>query len=49
MPCACQAGKKDAGKKYTVKKPNGMTYKVYSNKLEADAAAARVGGRVVVG
>lgn len=46
MPCACQSGKKDSTKKYTVVKPNGTTYKVYSNELEAKAAAARIGGRV---
>lgn len=44
MPCACNAAKKSAGDKYTVKKPNGTTYKVYSNELEAKAAALRVGG-----
>jgi hypothetical protein len=44
MACACNAGK--TAKKYTVVKPNGETYKVYSNKIEADAAAKRVGGKV---
>jgi hypothetical protein len=45
MPCAC--GKdKNASKTYTVLKGNGSIYKTYSNKLEADAAAARIGGRV---
>lgn len=48
-PCACNANKKDApGKKYKVIKQNNTTYKVYNNKLEADAAAKRVGGKVVV-
>ncbi len=47
MPCACNAGRKNAGTKYAVKKPDGSTYKVYATKLEADAAAKRVGGKVV--
>lgn len=48
MPCACNAKDKNAaGKKYTVKKPNNTVYKVYTNKIEAEAAAKRVGGKVV--
>ncbi len=45
MACACNAGKTPA-KKYTVLKPNGSVYKTYSSKIEADAAAKRVGGTV---
>ncbi len=48
MPCAC-ATKDKTAKKYTVLKPNGSIYKTYTSKVEADAAAARVGGRVKVG
>lgn len=47
MPCACSVGKKSAtGTKYTVKYSTGATYKTYSNKVEADAAAKRIGGKV---
>lgn len=46
MACSCST-KKGAGLTYKVVKQNGSTYKVYSNKTEADAAALRVGGRVV--
>lgn len=45
MACACNANK-TAGKKYTVLKPNGQVYKTYTTKIEADAAAKRVGGKV---
>jgi hypothetical protein len=44
MACACSAGKK----KYTVLYSSGKTYKVYSTKVEAEAAAKRVGGTVKV-
>jgi len=44
--CNCTKTK-PAATTYTVKYPNGSTYKVYSSKLEADAAALRVSGTVV--
>ena len=44
MPCACNT---KAGK-FTVYK-NGVKLKSYSTKMEADAAAKRVGGTVKAG
>lgn len=41
MPCAC-----NSGSKFTVLRPNGTIYKTFSTRVEADAAAARVGGTV---
>jgi hypothetical protein len=46
MACSCTKGSTKATTKCTVKKPNGQTYKTYNNKMEADAAAKRVGGTV---
>lgn len=43
-PCAC-----NAGKKFTVLRPNGTTYKTFTTRVEADAAAQRVGGTVKAG
>ena len=49
MACACNAKKdKAAGaiaKPFTVKKPNGTTYGKFSTKIEAQAAAKRIGGK----
>lgn len=45
MPCACQ-GKKPNAQKYTVVKANGDNYRVYNSKIEAEAAAKRINGRV---
>lgn len=45
--CNCTKNKPATGTTYTVKYANNTTYKVYSSKLEADAAALRVGGKVV--
>jgi hypothetical protein len=47
MPCNCSKKNSTTGLTYTVKYPNGSVYKVYTSKIEADAAALRVNGRVV--
>jgi hypothetical protein len=45
MACAC-GSKSSKSTKYTVSYSNGKTYKVYGTKVEADAAALRIGGKV---
>lgn len=45
MACSCTKSSKTPAS-YTVIKPGGGTYKTYSTKLEAEAAAARIGGTV---
>jgi hypothetical protein len=49
MGCACNAKPSAKATKYTVIKPSGQTYKTYSTKIEAEAAAKRVGGKVKPG
>lgn len=44
MPCSCNAKKS----KYTVLYPNGSVYRVFSTKIEADAARARINGSIKV-
>ena len=48
MACSCtKSSTATADKKYTVLKSDGSKYKTYKTRLEADAAARRVGGTVV--
>lgn len=47
MACSCTKKNNQPGLTYIVKYSNGNVYKTYTSKIEADAAALRVGGRVV--
>jgi hypothetical protein len=46
VACSCDAGKNKPGQKYAVLDRSGTQVKSYNNKTEADAHAARIGGRV---
>lgn len=41
MPCNC-----NSDRKYVVRYKSGLMYKTYGTKVEADAAAKRIGGNV---
>jgi hypothetical protein len=47
MPCNC-GGKSTKATKYIVSYSSGKTYKVYGTRIEAEAAAKRIGGNVKV-
>jgi hypothetical protein len=47
-PCACQSKSSITPARFAVKRPNNTTYKTFSTRVEAEAAALRIEGSKVV-